>query len=252
MVGANDIVLPSGDAVLAGSLETASGPALRRVLFLGDSLVQESFPTLAARLRGRGVQSEVLGGGGQSLMWHQADWLRQLGHAVAAFDPDVVVLESCCGNFKFGPPWSDANGRAVAPDTVEFWADWRALAADAGAIASSRGAAVLWALGPATHTNGWYGPIDGRIPTANHIYQSLAQCAPGAGTIDWRVIGGPGGTYRASLPDVSGHEVQIRNLDGLHFTPAGIGLQSVETLAALYRQWTVDHGRPGPWPGDCR
>jgi hypothetical protein len=218
---------------------------------MGDSLMQQAFPTMSARLRSAGVASEVIGGGGQSLMSHDGAWLGSLQHEVTAFDPDVVVLESCCGNFKFDPPWVAPDGHVVPADTFAFWSEWRRLAVQATEIASSRGAVVLWVLGPPTHTNGWYGAIDGRVPVANSVYRSIVACDGEAATADWSVLGGPGGTYAAALPDSTGRLVAIRVSDGFHFTPAGWDLQARVTLPAISAAWAADSGRTAPWHGGC-
>jgi hypothetical protein len=223
-----------------------------RVVFMGDSLMQQVFPTLADRLHAQGTAAEVIGGGGQSLMSHGGAWLTSLQREVASYDPDVVVLESCCGNFRFDPTWVGPDGQAVQNDTFTFWSEWRRLATEATEIASSRGAVVLWVLGPPTHTNGWYGPIDGRIPIVNGIYRSIVACDSGAGTVDWSVLGGPGGTFAASLPDASGQQVPVRVADGFHFTTAGWDLQARVTLPAIAATWAADHGRTAPWHGACR
>lgn len=225
-------------------------PPLRRVLFMGDSLVQQAFPTFAARLRGQGVDARVIGGNGQSLMTHQSVWLAQLAGTVGAYDPDAVVLESCCGQFRFDPPLTEAGGQVIPPDSPEFLAAWRALALRASQIASSRGALVLWILGPPTHTNGWYGAIDGQVAGINAVYEALTTCPARTGTIDWSVVGGAGGTYAASVPDTAGAPVQIRQADGFHFTPAGIDALSDVTLPAITGAWNGG-GRAGPWPAAC-
>jgi len=226
-------------------------PPPRRVLFMGDSLMQELFPTMAARLHEQGTDAQVIGGGGQSLMSHGGAWAGALRQAVTTFDPDVVVLESCCGNFKFDPAWVAPDGTTVPNDTFAFWAEWKRLAVQATTIASSRGAIVLWVLGPPTRTNGWYGPIDARIPMVNDAYRSVVACDPSAATVDWTVLGGPGGTFADALPDASGRPVTIRVGDGFHFTPAGWDLQARVTLPAIARAWTADRGRTAPWRGGC-
>jgi peptidoglycan/LPS O-acetylase OafA/YrhL len=229
----------------------APPPALRRVLFIGDSLIQQAYPTFAVRLRAAGVQTEVLGGPGQSLMSHRGAWLAQLQHAVATFDPDVVVLESCCGNFVTDPVWIGPNAQAVTRDTPAFYAEWRRLATAATVASSARGAAVLWVLGPLTHTNGFYGPIDGWIPKVDAIYQSLAACAPAVGTIDWRTVAAPNGAYAGALPNSAGQLVPIRMSDGFHFTPAGWDVLSNVTLAGVTHAWASGGGRDVPWDGQC-
>jgi hypothetical protein len=184
-------------------------------------------------------------------MSQRGAWLASLQRTVSGFDPDVVVLESCCGNFRFDPTWVAPDGQPVPNDTFTFWAEWRRLATQATEIASSRGAVVLWVLGPPTHTNGWYGPIDGRIAVVNTVYRSIVTCDPASGTIDWSVLGGPGGTYAAALADATGKLVPIRLSDGFHFTPAGWDLQARVTLPAITAAWAADGGRTAPWQGNC-
>jgi peptidoglycan/LPS O-acetylase OafA/YrhL len=250
------VARPSHPVVLAASAVVAP-PAVtvappRRVLFMGDSLVQQAFPTFASRLRAEGISAAVIGGDGQSLMTGEGQsWAVALQREVSAYNPDVVVLESCCGAFRFDTPWIGAGGQVVAADAPAYWADWKRLAVQATAIASSRGAVVLWVLGPPTRTNGWYGAIDGRVPVANAIYTSIAACDPSAATVDWTALGGPAGTYAAALPDASGQLVAIRMADGFHFTAAGWDLQARVTLPAVMRAWAVDGGRTAPWRGPC-
>ena len=244
------VVLAASAAVAPPAPVTVAPP--RRVLFMGDSLVQQAFPTFASRLRAEGISASVIGGDGQSLMTGEGQsWAVALQREVSAYNPDVVVLESCCGAFRFDTPWIGADGRVVPADAPAYWADWKRLAVQATTIASSRGAVVLWVLGPPTRTNGWYGAIDGRVPVANAIYTSIAACDPSAATVDWTALGGPGGTYAAALPDASGQLVAIRMADGFHFTPAGWDLQARVTLPAVMRAWAVDGGRTAPWRGPC-
>jgi hypothetical protein len=139
----------------------------------------------------------------------------------------------------------------VPNDTYSFWSEWRRLATQATTIASSRGAVVLWVLGPPTHTNGWYGPIDPRIALVNETYRAIVACDPSAATVDWTVLGGPGGGFAAALPDASGRLVTIRVVDGFHFTPAGWDLQARVTLPAITQAWAADRGRTQPWRGSC-
>ena len=101
------------------------------------------------------------------------------------------------------------------------------------------------------HTNGWYGPIDGRVPVAKAIYQSIVACDPSATAVDWGALAGPGGAYAAALPDAAGQLVAVRMTDGFHFTVAGWDLQARVTLPALMRAWAVDGGRTAPWRGSC-
>ena len=248
----------AGDTAARFALEARRGAAepgppagLHRVLFIGDSLLLETVPTLASRMGRSGVEARSIGGFGQSLITHHAAWLTSLAAEVAGFDPDVVVLESCCAGFRSDGPWVGPDGDVLAPDSPAFYAEWRRLALEASRIASSRGALVLWVLAPPAHTNGWYGPVDARITPANEVYLSLRTCGPATATIDWRVVSGPGDAYAASLPDLEGRMVQVRLSDGFHFTPAGIGLLARLSIAALEQRWAAAGGRPGPWSGPC-
>jgi peptidoglycan/LPS O-acetylase OafA/YrhL len=229
----------------------AAPAALRRVLFLGDSLVHQAFPTIAARLRQAGITATAVGGPGVSLMTDRARVLGDLQRAVAADDPDIVVLESCCGLLSTDGPWLGPTGRPVPRGSAALTEDWRALASRATDIARSRGAVVLWVLGPPLHTNGWYGPIDGQVPVVNSISTGVVSCTPGAGTVDWRVLAGPDGQFAAVLPDAAGHLVAIRTSDGFHFTPAGWDAQARITIAAITAQWAADGGRIAG-PAGCR
>jgi peptidoglycan/LPS O-acetylase OafA/YrhL len=245
------LAAPAAPAAVAPPVAVTAPPP-RRVLFMGDSLVQQAFPTFAARLRAEGIGAAVVGGDGQSLMTGAGQaWAAALQRAVTSYDPDVVVLESCCGAFRFDAPSIGADGRVLPADAPAYWADWKRLAVQATTIASSRGAVVLWVLGPPMHTNGWYGPIDGRVPVANAIYQSIAACDPSSATVDWAMLGGPGGTYAAALPDAAGQLVAVRMADGFHFTPAGWDLQARVTLPAVTRAWELAGGRTAPWRGAC-
>jgi hypothetical protein len=106
-------------------------------------------------------------------------------------------------------------------------------------------------LAPPTRTNGFYGPIDGQVPVINALYQSIVACGPGMGTVDWGAISGPGRSYAASLPNIAGGAVIVRNTDGFHFTPAGWDAQAVITLSSIRGQWAHDSGRVQPWNGAC-
>jgi hypothetical protein len=221
------------------------------VLFLGDSLVFQAFPTLAARLHAQGIDAKAAGGPGQSLMTNGAAWLGRLQAEIASFNPDVVVLESCCGQMATDAKWLGPDGREVPRGSVALYAEWARLARQATAIAGSRGAVVSWILGPPLHTNGWYGPIDGQVPQVNRIYESLVSCTAGAGAVDWRLVAGPDGNFAGSLPDVTGHMVRVRTSDGFHFTPAGWDLLAHLTLAEIQQRWVADHGRPGVTSPSC-
>jgi peptidoglycan/LPS O-acetylase OafA/YrhL len=227
-------------------------PPLQRVLFLGDSLVHQSYATLRDRMNAAGIQSEAIGGAGEHLLWGGQAWRPNLEAAIGAFDPQVVVFEACCG---WGTPWRSeqvtaADGAVLEPDTAASWAEWARMANVVTDLSLARGRVVLWVLAPPAQTNGYYGPVEGRIGVANDIYRRIADCHPTVGLIDWRVLAAPGGAFAWSLPDRSGNVVQVRHPDGLHFTPEGQALLADVTVRAAQTQWSAFGGRPAP-PASC-
>ncbi len=259
VVATPDLALSATDLVAAGAPDstgaplsdataptTVPAPPLQRVLLLGDSLVHQSYATFASRMSAAGLQSEAIGGEGQHLLWDHDEWRDALDKAMADFDPQVVVLEACCG---WGTPWhaeqvTAADGTALEPDTDASWREWARVAGQLTDDVRSTGRLVLWVIAPPAQTDGYYGPVEGRIGIANDIYRSLAVCRPGLGFVDWRVIGGPDGGFVWDLPDTSGHLVRVRNPDGLHFTPEGQAVLADITVRTVLAQWAAFGGRP--------
>jgi peptidoglycan/LPS O-acetylase OafA/YrhL len=226
-------------------------PPLRRVLFVGDSIVHQAWPTIEDRLAQAGIEARAIGGEGEHLLFEQASWIEDLRHEIAAFDPDLVVLESCCG---WGSPWIDEtyiapDGTALEPDTDASWTEWARMARVLTELAQRDGRAVTWLMSPPARTNGYYGPVEGRITRANAIYERIVQCNPGVGILDWRVIAAPDGSFTWELPDASGTPVQVRHPDGLHFTREGQAVLADYTRDTLIAQWEASGGRhPAPAP----
>jgi hypothetical protein len=259
-LSATDLVVagtpaPGADAssVAATAPTSVPAPPLQRVLFLGDSLIHQSYATLAARMSAAGMQSDAIGGEGEHLLWNHEQWRAALDEALAEFDPQVVVLEACCG---WGTPWhaeqvTAADGTVLEPDTDASWSEWARVAAELTDDVRGQGRLALWVLAPPAQTNGYYGPIEGRIGIANDIYRGVAACRPGVGFVDWRVIAGPDGGFVWDLPDSSGHLVRVRHPDGLHFTPEGEAVLADLTVRSVQQQWALFGGRPTA-PSTCR
>ena len=216
-----------------------------RVLFMGDSLAYQAFPTIENRLVEAGADVQLIGGAGETMMTNQAEWLGELQSTVDDFDPDVVVLESCCGagDPRRPDPYVGSDGEVIEPDSEAQLAEWRRLSREASDIAASNGAQVLWVLAPPARTNGYYGPIEERIGVVNGVYLDLVACDTTLGVVDWSLLSGPGGAYTESLPDASGTLVQVRTADGLHFTDAGQALLADLTRDVVLDSWT---GRRDP------
>ncbi|MEM9463890.1 MAG: acyltransferase family protein [Actinomycetota bacterium] len=218
---------------------TAAPDPLGRVVIMGDSLVHQAYPTIDDRLAQAGIESALIGGPGETLMTDQGVWLDELDEAVAVHDPDLVILQSCCGTGdpRRPDPYLDADGVELVPDSPEIWAEWERLALDYTATARRGGALVLWILAPPAETNGYYGPIESRIGVANDIYARVAACSAMVGTIDWGLLAGSDGGYADALPDANGELITVRSEDGLHFTEAGQALLADLTRSVSERSW---------------
>ncbi len=241
------VTQPPATAKPSGSTAAPNAAPLappERVLILGDSIVHQAYPVIADRFKQKGIDTKVIGGPGQSLMHNQGRWLGELQAAIDAYDPDAIVLESCCGYGDNQPFLVD--GTPVPLDSDALWSAWTTLAGEAADIAMQDGRAVAWVLAPPAATNGYYGPIEKRIGRANQIALDLTETHPGLELIDWRVIAGPDGGYAQSLPDASGQLVEVRAKDGLHFAPAGMAILADLTVADVLQVWQQHGGRtPG-------
>jgi len=222
--------------------ERAAVPPPTKVLFIGDSLLHQAYPVIAAEFAGAGIESRAIGAPGQSLLSGQASWLGDLESTIADYDPDVVVIESCCG-FGDEDDLFVEGGRPLPLDSDALWAAWQRAEDQAIELAQRGGRLVLWVLAPPAKTNGYYGPIEARIPRANEIAIDAASRHPGMDFVDWRVIAAPDGSYTATLPDQSGNEVVVRHADGLHFTPAGMRVLADITLTSVTNAWQSAGGR---------
>jgi peptidoglycan/LPS O-acetylase OafA/YrhL len=220
----------------------------KKILFLGDSLLHQAYPVIAARFMSEGTEADKIGGPGQTLLQHQGAWVGLLEQKLAEWKPDVVVIESCCGHYQPDDPYL-VGGQPVAIDSDAQWQAFGQVADQLVTIAERSAPVVMWALGPPAKTNGFYGPIEHRIDRVNAIAQQLTVTHPELGLIDWRVISGPDGSYADELPDAAGNLVPVRATDGLHFTPAGMNILADVTRRSVDQTWqNADDTMPRPAP----
>jgi peptidoglycan/LPS O-acetylase OafA/YrhL len=220
------------------------------VLFIGDSLLHQAYPVIKTHFAELGIASDAIGGPGTSVLYDQSRWLGELDAALAESQPDVVVIESCCGydeNAKGGT--YTLLGAPLVPDTDETWLVWQTVADQMVQKAADSGALVLWVLAPPARTTGYYGPIEGRIDRANDIALGLPDRHPCVGFVDWRVIAADDGSYTPTLPGVDGEPVKVRADDGLHFTPAGMNVLAQVSRTAVIDDW---EDSPATCVGDRR
>ena len=206
------------------------------VLFIGDSLLHQAFPVIETHFAEAGIETDAIGGLGQSILYNQSQWLGELETKLEETSPDVVVIESCCGYDEHREPYL-LLGAELVPDTDETWLVWQHAADQAVEMAADHGALVLWVLAPPAQTSGYYGPIEGRIERANEIALDLPSRHPCVGFVDWRVIAADDGSYTPTLPGVDGEPVVVRAADGLHFTPPGMNVLAEVSRKAVLADW---------------
>jgi len=189
----------------------------RRVLLVGDSMMVGAKDAIATDLAPYGIETHFVGKEGTGLLTRQMGWLDLIRQEVATWNPDVVVIESCC-NYATGPGgyYRLADGTAIVPDSKRMYQAWEVAARAAIRVAARRGAAVSWVLTPPASPALYGGAIARRIDRLNEIYRRL-----GVPLIDWRGALTTDGTFAAFLADPTGHPVRVRTYDGLHLTPAG-------------------------------
>jgi len=243
-----DAAVDAGAAVptssRASSDPAVAGPRpLERVVVMGDSMMQDAFPTMQADFAEHGVSSSSVGAPAQTIMTGNGHWLAELKQVVEAEDPDVVVLESCCGDQV---PFALPNGHVVSSDDPIFWFAWDVLVHLATDIASSRGARVMWVLPPPADgiKSLWYGDIKERMGKVGDIERKVVHERPGVQLVDWSVLSAPDGTYSPTMPDRSGNLITVRADDGVHFSPAGQALQAQTTVEQVLANWSAANGRP--------
>ncbi len=200
----------------------------KRVLLVGDSLMVGAKDAISAQLATSGITTHFVGKEGTGLLTKQMWQIDLIKQEVATFDPDVVVIESCC-NYATGPAvyYRLADGTLVRPDTQKMYQTWEVAARAAVRAASGRGAAVVWVVTPPASKTIYDGLIARRIDRFNAIYARL-----GVPLVNWRAALTVDGTYTPYLT-IKGARVRLRTYDGLHITPAGDRRVASVTVAAV-------------------
>jgi hypothetical protein len=211
-----------GLVVVVAAVATPLGVAEAKrtpVVLMGDSLIAEAAPAISTYLDGFGYsvysQAAVPGSG---LLDTQMNWLAKGRELIAQYDPSVVVVEYV-GNYAYfgGIP-------GVSVYTPTFYRDWTNAAQQLENILTSRDATVYWVIGP---------PVGVTVPEAgivalDRIYEHLhaPNTASGVPPLIDVTPGLTGGTGKFSeyLPGPGGAPVQVRQPDGVHFTPYGATL----------------------------
>lgn len=237
-----DAAVP-GDAGIhptsTGEWTARDGAEIRRVLFVGDSLLGWGFEEIRAVFADAGITTVYAGGPGTGPLNPQGSWRAQVDAWVDAFDPDVVVFEACC-NYVRTPspdtnpdapePFRASNGSVVEAGSESLYREWFREARELSRRAARRGALVVWALSPPMETNGWYGPLEAHVARLNRLY-----CSLGLPLVDWSSAVAVGGGFGWEMPVGEGRSEVIRADDGVHLAPAGSRLVARLTLYEIRR-----------------
>lgn len=207
-----------------------------RLFALGDSVAQTlgpSFLGAADQLRARGVDAEVTrmilqpGFGITAdlpgvMVWDGADpsvevpppawfatWALQVGAAIEADQPDVVIVLS--GAWDAIP--RSVDGVWLTPGTPEWERWYAARVARANDLFGATGAHVVWLRYPCIES----AVQTERVAAVSDVLERVARRDPGVTVLPFDDVVCPGGTYSREVPLADGTPVTIRLADGTHF-----------------------------------
>ena len=215
------IVLGLGAAVIALTSH-------RKVLLIGDSIMQSAGPAVTGDLQHQGFQVRVEAYFGTGLLDTKFDWLERMRQLVAQYKPDIVVVEFVGNYGLFG------TRPGIADMTPQFSAAWAAAAQQATDILSAHHAQVYWVLGPPMAKPA----MDQRLTTVDTIYMALrAPASPARRPLfvdEVKPFVDAQGRYLRSIVGPDGRQDPLRLPDGVHLaTPAGTQRFADAIAAAL-------------------
>ncbi len=223
VLGGVVVNLPEGDAA------ASAAPKRVRMMVLGDSVMVDGYPGVAAAARATGriaPFNNSFAGFGLSTQ----PWRKRYRAAIRERRPDVVV--ELLGGFDL---------EAARDDPVGYAATVRS----AMRLLSGGGRILVW-VGML--------PADGEFVDdtlrrgLNDIVR--AEAAALAGRVVYvdpdPVFAGPDGVYAPFLPGADGTPVRIRKVDGAHLCPDGAALLGLTVVAALRDPLDLPTGRPKP------
>jgi hypothetical protein len=233
-------------AVSAGSVSVvAPAPKLPepRVLFMGDSLMDQQGSAAAFELRQNGINAKSLGAWGTSLLTrNQYDfgktkltggWLLLAAQQIKSFDPNVVAVYL---NHNYWPPYPrDAAGNEIVSDAGLWSAAGQSMlrqqATALVTILRSRGAAVYF-VSPVPA-----GLISNPDPNVWspiwHGYQSVLKSMHVPVIDSAAALRGPNGLRKETAPSCTGAPEWIRPAADLHMTRFGAGLAGSALATAI-------------------
>jgi hypothetical protein len=215
------IVLGLGAAVIALTSH-------RKVLLVGDSIMQSAGAAAAGDLQRQGFQVRVVAYFGTGLLDTKFDWLGRMRQLVAQYRPDIVVVEFVGNYGLFG------TRPGIADMTPQFAAAWATAAQQATDILSADHAQVYWVLGPPMAKPA----MEQKLTILNSIYLALrAPASPARRPLfvdEVKPFVDAQGRYLPSIVGPDGRLVPLRTPDGVHLaTPAGTQRFADAIAAAL-------------------
>jgi hypothetical protein len=197
-------------AILTVSVTACGDDGPKRVLLVGDSVMNQTGAALTNILRDDDVRNEGVNGSGL-LTPDYLDWPAQLRRLLDRFDPDQVVF-LFVGNFDLGTGevFTTADGHEITSRRdPAFYRAWQAQAQRMTDQAEDAGADVLWVLPPPMRD-----PADqAEINQLRDVYEDL-----GTDTVDaYDVLADDNGDFIAATPDGTA----LRNDDGVHLANEG-------------------------------
>jgi hypothetical protein len=202
-------------ALLLGSalLPSCGDDGPRRVLLVGDSVMNQTGAALTNILREHDVRNEGVNGSGL-LTPDYLDWPAQLGRLLDRFDPDVVVF-LFVGNFDLGTGevFTTPDGHQITDRRdPRFFRSWRAQA-QLMTERAAEDADVTWVLPPPMQDAEGQAVVEG----LRDAYEDVAD-ETGADLIDANeVLAGDDGGFLAETRDGT----PLRNGDGVHLANEG-------------------------------
>lgn len=199
----------------------------RKVLLIGDSIMQSAGPAVTGDLQREGYRVHVAAYFGTGLLDTRFDWFGKMRQLIAQDQPDVVVVEFVgnYGGFGTRPGLSDAS--------PQFYAAWSAAAQQATDILTSQRAQVYWVLGPPMAKPA----MEAKNIALGTVYLGLkAPASPARHPLfvnEVKPFTDAQGRYMASTVGSDGQPVSLRLADGIHLTAAGTQRFADEITATL-------------------
>ena len=244
------VLLAVAGAACGGGQPSEAPAAPGRALVVGDSVMFDAAPAIAAALESGGVavvQWPVLGFGLTRPAAYY-DWRTEWRSLVDDHRPDLVV--AMVGGWDF--PDLVERGRRF-PTGTDGWAERYGQLLDvATEILTSQGAQLYWVTSPPYRTV----EPPGALGAVNAAVVASAERHPSARVVDgYGALAGADGAYTDLLPDDRGHLERVRKDDGVHLCSPGaarVGAVVAEAVAGDHGLMVDPGWRDGPWRDDPR